>query len=325
MKLLLLIIILHCVPLAAAAQGNIYALIVSGGRSKLYNHERYWNDCALIYRALRQTYQVPKERITLLMADGDNPAEDLLLDQAAGFASTPTDLDGDGKADLRLAATSDNLRNVLSELSLQLTPSDHLFIFIANHGLRSTEGDGTLLLWGNDRMSSRQLGDLLRPLRAGSVNVLIGSCHSEAFMAGLQAERRIITTACSADELSWSCPDRPYDEFIYHWACAIARHDEQGNAVDADTNGDGHVSMLEAYYYAQRHDRRPETPCLWAAPQQLADQWTFGGLLGQEAGIGRLQSEDNPPRHTYDLLGRPADTHSRKGIYLRNGKIVLNP
>ena len=81
-------------------KGHLYAVLVNGGRNRLTNHERYWNDCAFLYRTLRHTFHIPKRNITVLMSDGGNPKEDMLRADGQGFISSPTDLDGDGESDV---------------------------------------------------------------------------------------------------------------------------------------------------------------------------------------------------------------------------------
>ena len=261
------------------ALGNTYAVIISGGRGKMYNHERYWNDCAFLYSTLRQDYHLPKEHIILLIADGDNPDTDMLRDGATGFASSPTDLDGDGQPDLTLAATRQNLDETFRSMSVSLTSNDHLFVFITDHGEQvPSEGSVHLWLWGDESLNPDELAATVGQCHPATMNILLGQCHAGAFVAPLQHEGRIITAACADGQMSWSCKERPYDEFVYHWTCAIAQHDEDGQPVSSDQNGDGRVTMQEAYDYACQHDRRPETPSLTAHPATMARQWSFGRM-----------------------------------------------
>ncbi len=298
---LLLLSFLACAT--ALYADHTFAVIISGGRSKLFNHERYWNDCAFLYRTLRQTYGIPKEHITLLMADGNNPADDQLTDGATGLASSPTDLDGDGEADLALAATRQNIDDTFRQLATRLGANDHLFLFITDHGECDQQGNVHLWLWGNEALGPRELAAMVGQCHPATMNILMGQCHSGAFTESLQGEGRIITTACAAGQMSWACKERPYDEFVYHWICAIAQHDETGQAVIADADGDGCVNMQEAYDYALRHDCRPETPSLDALPADIATQWSFTGM----------RNSISPPRaptptydvpFIYDLQGR---------------------
>lgn len=288
---------------AMAQQEHIYALLLSGGRNKLYNHERYWNDCAFVYSTLRHDYRIPKENITLLMADGDNPERDVLLNGGMGFASTATDLDGDGVQELTLAATLGNLKETVHRLSERLTASDHLFMFITDHGELTAKGDVRLWLWGGETITAHELALQLSVLRPATMNLLLGQCYAGAFADCLRGDGRIVTSACGAAELSWACPDRAYDEFVYHWTCAVARHDENGQSVDADENRDGHVTMDEAFHYASAHDRRPETPELMVTPLQLAARWSFDGVFSGD-GISTMPCAQTTEEARFDLLGR---------------------
>jgi len=292
---------------AAWSMGETYAVIVSGGRSKMYNHERYWNDCAFLYSTLRQKYHLPKDHIILLMADGNNPANDMLRDGATGFASSPTDLDGDGQPDLMLAATRPNLDNTFYQLSKSLTSSDHLFIFITDHGECDSYGGVHLWLWGNGQLTPDELAAMVDQCHPATMNILLGQCYAGNFVEALQGKERIITAACTAGQMSWSCKNRPYDEFVYHWTCAIAGHDEQGQPISADQNGDGCISMDEAYNYACQYDLRPETPVLTAMPVGLASEWSFCGVQTDSGII--ISIDENKRIPIYNLQGRMVSNH----------------
>lgn len=311
---LLFLVLLCCVTAANAAE--TYVIIISGGRSRLFNHERYWNDCAFLYRTLRHDYHIPQRNITLLISDGDNPSPDMLHTGATGFASSPTDLDGDGLPDLHLAATRQNLTAAMQQLAMDLTTDDNLFLYIVDHGELSETGSAYLWLWGNEQLMPGELAAMLAPLHPASTAILLGHCYAGAFVSSLQGEGRIVVASCAADELSWSCPDRPYDEFVYHWTCAIAQHDEQGSPVTSDMDGDGRITMAEAFDYARRHDQRPETPCIISQPQQLADKWSFGYVTNGITDI--VANAKSSP--TWDLQGRRKQSGWQGGIYIENRK-----
>jgi len=305
MRHLLILGLLACWVATSSAEewGETYAVVISGGRNKMFNHERYWNDCAFLYRTLRHTFHLPQDHIMLLMADGDNPANDMLRQGATGFASSPADLDGDGEDDLTLAATRRNLDDAFRRLSTMLTVSDRLFVFITDHGERDADGNVHLWLWGDERLSPQELATMVGQCRPATMNILLGQCHAGAFVAPLQGDGRIITAACAADQMSWSCKERPYDEFVYYWTCAIAQHDEQGQPVSSDADGDGLVTMQEAYDYACLHDLRPETPSFISLPSALAVQWSFWNV-GTENGIITHSTPHLLPSIIYDLQGR---------------------
>lgn len=329
MNRLAFVMLLACLPFMAVstqAQGadRLHALLVNGGRNRLANHERYWNDCALIYRTLRQTYHVPKRNITVLISDGDNPAPDMLRADQTGFLSSPTDLDGDGQTDVEGAATSDNLNRVMNHFTQQLTTDDRLFVFIIDHGGEVDNwGLPYVWLWNNEQLNAQQLGSMLNQMHVGSTIVLLGQCFAGGFAPYLQSEGRVVLAACQADERSWASKTKPYDEFVYHWACAIAGHDEQGFPVDADSDGDGHVTMGEAFQYAQQHDNRSETPMIVSQPESLAWQWSLGGLNDDAVDIARPNQADSQRRRIdYDLSGKPMP-QSVHGISVQKGRKTL--
>ena len=363
-----LIIMLLCLPSSLCSKGicnpgggAVYCVIVGTGMNKLLTPERYWNDCSFLYRTLRHDYRLPGENITVLMSDGGEPGDDYLRADGGGFDSSSADLDGDGQRDVFLAATLQNFVGHMSTLTTKLGAADHLMIFLMGHGENTVSTDrpspvwsddgssAYLLMWNGDRLTARLLAQLTAPLGAGSVCIVAGQCYSGGFIDCLSAEGRIVCTACRADELSWNCPDRLYDEFVYHWTCAIAGHDEQGTPVDADSNADGRITMAEAFHYAARHDRRPETPQYSSTPEDLGQRWTFSGLLPEDYdGIIDIQSSGRLPAartlqpSLYDLMGRPAsvqgDLHSppivaqgkgwgqqspRKRAMMKKGKIII--
>jgi len=300
---------------------HLYAILVNGGRNRLTNHERYWNDCAFLYRTLQQTYHVPKRQIIVLMSDGGASYEDMLQADGRGFRSSLVDLDGDGQADVDYPANKQALINVLFNLSRQLGSDDHLFLYIIDHGGSEDDNeDSYIWLWDDEKLNDYTLASLLNLFRVNTINILMGQCYSGGFVSDLTREGRIIATACSGSEQSWACHDRPYDEFVYHWTCAINGADETGKPVDADANKDGNVSMQEAFRYAQSHDRLHETPQYASWPEQLGEQWSFNYALTGTLGIQEMEICDEKQTEVWTLSGQrrtEADGHAfyiqRKG------------
>ena len=326
--------ILFCslIALCPMVFGQTHVVIVSGGMNKLMNQERYWNDCAFLYRTLLNDYGFPKENITLLISDGGEPGNDQLRSDGGGFTSSNPDLDGDGERDVFQAATMENLANTLTSLSFRLTEDDHLFLFLIDHGGSDDKQTSSYLwLWDSEKLYDTKLAELLSQFNVGSMNIVAGQCYSGGFIDDLaeldkQGSLRggcIVTSACQGNELSWMCLDKPYDEFIYHWICAIAGHDEQGNAVNADTNADGYVTMDEAFGYAYIHDRRDETPQYRSMPYDLGQRWTFHGMLpSADDGIAETVSAKTVP-DTYNLTGQRVSPKT-KGIIIQQYKKIIN-
>ena len=313
------VLLLQLTPVRAQGsdQEHLYAVLINGGRNKLTNHERYWNDCSFLYRTLSQTYRVPKRNITVLMSDGGAPEEDMLKADARGFASSSTDLDGDGWQDVDYPATEQALAFVFLNLSKKLTTDDHLFVFIVDHGgSKDRENDSYIWLWNDQQLSDRHLALLLNQFDIGSFNILMGQCYSGGFMDDLIREGRIMTTACSGSEQSWTSPDKPYDEFVYHWTCAINGADETGLPVDADTDGDGEVSMAEAFEYARSHDRVNETPQYASEPEALGAKWTFRHPSYIRTDHMGIRADRSEPVETWSLSGVRMNSASR-GVYIQ--------
>ena len=330
LTLLITIVVWSLLPAAADAQNSdadrLHAVLISGGRNRLTNHERYWNDCAFLYRTLRKTYHVPQRNITVLMSDGGDADRDMIKADASGFVSSPIDLDGDGWPDINGEATREVVMSTLSRLALRLTTDDRLFLFITDHGGSDDQlADSYLWLWNDELLYDHTLATLLTLFQVGSISILMGQCYSGGFMDDLMSYDRIVTTSCRGDERSWACHDRPYDEFIYHWICAVNGADENDNAVNADSDGDGEVSMAEAFSYARSNDRRPETPQFDSWPVELAQWWSFGKLLsvGVSAVSNKPDREQNPTA-VWSVTGiRKSPQSVERAVYLQrhNGKI----
>ena len=325
--LALVIVISSWLPWQATvlAQGieaaRLYAVIVNGGRNKLTNHERYWNDCAFLYRTLRHTYHIPQRNITVLMSDGGAKEDDMIRADGWGFRSSPTDLDGDGQPDVDNPAKREILVSVLYDLSKKLTTDDHLFLFIVDHGGSTVhQSDSFIWLWNDEKMEDYALALLLRLFNVASMNILMGQCYSGGFMEELAREGRVMSTSCCGNEQSWASPNHKYDEFVYHWICAINGADETGHPVNADANNNGEVSMAEAFEYARSHDRANETPQYASWPEQLGEQWTFAKANLGTLGIEEVQAESNEPEEIWSLSGVRCQDTSKHAVYiLRKG------
>lgn len=260
------------------AAEHTYVMILSGGYNKYSNYGRYWNDCSYIYQTLRNKYGIPKNNITLLMADGDNPAEDMVKTDWTGYQSSPLDLDFDSIADLHLAATRTNVFNILSSYAQSLTSDDHLFIYVIDHGSYDNAGNSMICLWNQQNLKDYELAAKLDSINARSINVLLGQCYSGGFVEELEANGRVIATACSGTESSWACPDIPYDEFVYQWTCAVNEMDKDSVELLSDIDLNGRVTIQEAFEWARDHDRRNETPQFSSIPLSVGEDLAFNNI-----------------------------------------------
>lgn len=276
----------------AAAQ-RTYAIILSGGANKMCNYERYWNDCSFIYQTLVNRYGVPKANIFPIMADGNNPADDMLC-IGGGFMSQPLDLDNDGINEIQLAATKTNIQVTLSKLINKLQQDDHLFFYVIDHG-GSTDGKNQsyICLWNEEQLKDTELAVMLEPFtkKFVNVNVVLGQCNSGGFIDDLTKVGCVVATASTGSEYSWACQDIPYDEFVYQWTCAVNGANHMNIGVDADTDNNGRVSMQEAFEYAKVHDRMTaEHPQYKSTPVSVGEDLAFNKI----ADSVDLYLKDNP-------------------------------
>lgn len=244
-----------------AANGNKWAVIISGGGTYMTNFVRYWNDCAFFYSTMKNVYGLSDNNIYVAMSDGTNSGIDRLNEY--GFPeSSPWDLDGDTISDIDFAATLHNVEGIFDALRENVKQGDEVIVFVTDHGEYSY-GNASLVLWNNEMMSASDFKTNLNKISPQATkHIVMGQCHSGGFISELQGIKQLtISTACSVTQLSYSTSDFLYDEFLLHWTAAIAGEYPDGtNADGADTNYDGLISPREAFNFAQSNDSVSETP-----------------------------------------------------------------
>ncbi len=253
---------------------NEYAVIISGGCNSAKNWERYWNDCSAMYKVLVNVYNYDKSKIFVLMSDGTNPGTDMHLNNDT-YISSPLDLDGDGNNDIQYSATYSNISLVFDSLARVITDTDNVFVFVTDHG-----GEGsTICLWNDQNITTSQFATEINKVSAAkTINICMEQCFSGGYTTALAGCNRVISTACSYNEFSHSTSDYVYDEFCYHWISAVLGATPNGTPVNADYNNDGHVSMDEAFYYANTHDTQIETPQYYSNKSCLGESLALNGV-----------------------------------------------
>ncbi len=247
------------IPQPDERAGERYAFLMSGGASQGNNHIRYWNDMAYIYWTLINVYSYDENDIFVLMSDGDNPNPD-----RSDGTNSPLDLDGDGDDDYEDPCTRTYVFQYFDDLEALLTSQDSLFIFTTDHG-----GSGSYLnLWNYQSLWDYEFGDELDDIAFSQCIVTMEQCYSGGFIDDVDhIDNVVISTACSATELSWAMPpDYRYDTYVYFWTAGVNGefpgwpHDMGGGEADADENDDGVVTAREAFLYAEAEDISAETP-----------------------------------------------------------------
>ena len=243
-----------------------YAVLVSGGWDASHNYSRYWNDTSFMYKTLKQKYGYTDEEIIVLFANGTH--------------SPSADLDGDGRDDIDYAATKANLTTVFNTIATYLREDGKFFFYSTNHGGQgSGPQDAILYLWG-EWIRDDELATLSKKIVASEAIYVMEQCYSGGMMDNLLTVQPhpcnkpevCVMTAATASEVSWSADtEGDYDEYVYHWTSAVNGRTPSGTPVNADTNGDGIVSMKEAHEYARSHDSRSEHPVIGSCRVDACD------------------------------------------------------
>jgi len=273
------------------AQASNYAVLINGGYNVANGSPTYWNDMSAMYKTLKNTYGYTDENIFVLNSDGTDPANDMkvLTDYYDGdyhghyYASSALDLDGDSVSDIDYAATPSNLGIVFDTLSTTMTSDDMLFVMSTDHGARNGGANSSLYLWGEAVTDADFAAEVNKINNYALEAFVFQQCYSGGFLDNLAGDtRRVIVSSADYDETSWGwIAGDPgldgYAEFAHHYTAAVAG--------SGDANGDGYVSLREAYDYALLNDYfGPNGPDYRENPQYLnhedtGDWWTLAGPI----------------------------------------------
>jgi hypothetical protein len=247
------------------------ALIVNGSISPEMNHARYWNNTALMFRALGAR---GFERLVVLQSDGLSTTPDRQARSFLGLFGTghlldsPRDLDADGRTDVSGPGTIEALSATLRNLGRTLHPGDRLLVFLTGHGqLRLSGGlHSVAMMWGGGELRGRELGRLLRETVPDDcwVAVVATQCHSKLFLDEVTRPRTLLV-ASGAPLWIWSTQD--YSVFPYHLAGALLGRDP----ATGRSLGEGMSSRLrDAVRAAAVRDHAPEWPRYWVIGSEAA-------------------------------------------------------
>ena len=288
---------------------KIHALIISGGGGKVGrgNEDAFWNDCSFIYKTLTRTYGVPKSNITPLMADGNNPAHDIVEFYPDSSRTQNLDLDEDGIDEIKLSATKSNIISAFDSLYRTIPRNHHLLVFIMAHGYKPkiVPYHSSFFPWCNTREDSisrrliydNELADYIRPLtnKGIIVNVAIGSCYSGGFVDALCMDNCVVASASKVNQIARYHDSYEYSEFLLNWTSALNGSSPFIGTVNSDLNNDGIITMEEAFDYAKTNDSfinekegLCETPQYASYPKGLGRSLSFSyiptlGLTIQKA------------------------------------------
>jgi hypothetical protein len=340
-------------PLAAAEPPvpPLYALLVGGGpdldsnAAQIEGHVRF---AGQILPAAAKRYVLfadgkPNSATVSALdvnkiADGKRALAVLLPDDGLQPLKRPPDLgmkiDGPSRVQ--------ELHRAITRLSLQAAAKPApLLLYFAGHGDQNgdKEEDTRYEMWDGDALSVRDLAaEIARlPLHASLPVVLVmAQCYSGAFanvlfrggeaggalvgrdLAGFFSTRKDrVASGCSPET-----DEADYQDFSSYFFGALSGHDRFGHAIDkADFDGDGKVSLHEAFCYALIHDASIDAPICTSdvflkryAPLPDADIYgqPYGQIwqaatAGQRAALDALSQElglsgEQRPLLAYDRL-----------------------
>jgi hypothetical protein len=259
------------------------------------NRARYWNDLVFMYNTLINTCGFSKNNIAVLYADGKAKNSSIPVH----YAATETNLaqvfqllrkccdandlvfvfttnHGGGFDDedkwtyggqISSGPAGDEGTESISETTYSLDLNGD------GDTKDSVAWDEELCTWGGGIMDDPFAG-YLNGLVCDTLIVLLEQCFSGGFIRDISLAPGgpadiVVMSAAREHESSWTgCSQSSYDEFSYLFTCALNGATPTGTAVDADTNNDGHVSMVEAFNYAQKNDKWntggcPSYPSSW--------------------------------------------------------------
>lgn len=207
-----------------------------------------------------------KRALAILLADNDS-AEPIL--NRAPALGVP--MDGPSR--------SQDFRRALAKLSAQMAKAPApLLLYFAGHGTQNEkhEEDTAYDLWDGDALKVRALAaEVARLPRQTPVVLVMAQCFSGAFAdvlfrggdpKGALAEGNVAgffsaTKDREAAGCSYATGREDYQDFSSYFFGALCGHDRFGGAISgADFDGDGAVSLHEAFCYALIHDRSADTP-----------------------------------------------------------------
>lgn len=133
-----------------------------------------------------------------------------------------------------LHATLPRIESAFDAIQASIRPDDKLIVYIGGHG--DPLGAGSIHIRGGI-ITSQRIGDFLSSLPTRKTFVVINSCYGGKFIQSLRPRCEAVVLTCTdSANIGWQQGLEPF------WRAL-------GDAA-ADTNGDGRVTVLEAFVVA---------------------------------------------------------------------------
>jgi len=216
-----------------------YAVLIAGGATMADNHIRYWNDLSAMYSILRSK-GYPASHITVIYAGG---------------------IAKDGSMPVNYSATKANIATAFTNIASRTSTDNDVYIMLNDHGSSLSGGHTGLCLWYETMSDSEFATQVNKITSCKHMLIQTKQCFSGGFVDDLTKPNRVVMSSSTAGQVSWAKSTLDFGEFTYWYMSALKGSFVDGaGPVNADTSGDGKVSIMEAWNYARAHDGANEIP-----------------------------------------------------------------
>jgi len=259
---------------SAGDHSRTHALLINGGGSSRGNYQSHLLHVKRIYRILNEA-GVPASNISILSADGSDPAPDLATREVqkedrfwmlagtrlAKHLRPPINYtNSEIQAAVLQPATRNSLQQWFETAQTELLPGDTLLLYVTDHGTRNKEdlSNNQIVLWGKDEnIGVEELRILINKLHPSvKVVTLMSQCFSGSFanlmygQAGNEPPRRNFGGffSSTADRPAYGCYPENRDKYN------VGHSFRFFDALEAGSNfTDAHTSVLIS-------DQTPDVP-----------------------------------------------------------------
>jgi len=248
---------------AAYTYNGRYAVLISRYTVSDGEHEAFWNDLRIFHDILVERgylddntpgFNPATDHIAMLFGDGNDVKYSFNVKYGTPPGVTITDY----------SATKSNIKKVFQKLAQVMTDRDILFVLTFDHGnhgsghsyLNVQDGDIR-----DDDFANNYVGLIQHYYRR---YFIMQQCFSGGFIDDLENSKTVILTAAKEDQVAHPCDSEeenehdPYGdyhgEFLFHLESALRGLTPTGKVVNADSDGNGYVSLKEAFDYAYSWD-----------------------------------------------------------------------
>ena len=235
-----------------------YAVLFCGGDN--LDLTPMWNALSHSYCSLIENGYM-KENIYVLSCDGST----------GSGSNLKMDLDNDSVPDiLPIVCNSSNLDSIFNHLSLIITESDILYVFVTTHGNNNTvprSNDVSFMLWNDEPLDDDDFASMLERINCSQMIINLYSCFAGGFVQELldmnnNSRKTILTCIDGLRPYLRRHPELKIDVYNY-FACSALRG--------------GYPALNEPWYSPYTIGNNPDFYSLFGKPEINFDLQENGG------------------------------------------------